>query len=325
MAKFRVLITAQTFRRVEGDHQQKLLDAGCELIDSPYPRAATADELLPLVRDVDAVLASTDAFTRRVIESAGRLKIVARSGVGYDAIDCDAAAERGVWVTVTPGTNELSVADHTLAFILALARHLIPEVADTKAGNWKRPIGVELGGQTLGLVGFGRIGRQVAMRARPFGMNVVVYDVFQDEKAAAEVGARYVSLDELLATSDFVSLHAPALPQTQNIINAQTLGQMKRGAYLINTARGELVDEEALVNALRGGQIAGAALDVFKQEPPPRDHPLLALPNVIATSHVAGVTRQSAQRMAALAADNIVAVLRGERPPYPVNEPRPRA
>jgi phosphoglycerate dehydrogenase-like enzyme len=271
---------------------------------------------------VDAVIASTDAFTRRVLERTECLKIISRSGVGYDSVDCAAAADRGVWVTITPGTNELSVADHTLAFILALARDLVREVGDTKAGNWKRPLGVELAGQTLGLIGFGRIGRQVALRARPFGLRVLVYDVFQDEGAAAEVGARYVELDTLLGEADFVSLHAPALPQTQDIVNAQTIAKMKRGAFLVNTARGELVNEEDLAAALRDGHLGGAALDVFKQEPPPASHPLLALPTVIATSHVAGVTHQSAERMATLSAENVLAVLRGERPPYPVNEPR---
>jgi phosphoglycerate dehydrogenase-like enzyme len=155
-------------------------------------------------------------------------------------------------------------------------------------------------------------------------MQVVVYDVYRDERAAAEVGAHYVTLDELLARADFVSLHAPAMPATHNLINATTLGQMKRTAYLVNTARGELVDEAALAAALREGRIAGAALDVFKQEPPEAGNPLLSLPNVLATPHIAGLTQQSGERMAALSTDNVLAVLRGERPPYPVNEPRPR-
>jgi len=321
MPSYRVLLTSLTFLRVPGDHERRLIDAGCELIASPYQRAATEEELIPLVRDVDAVLATTDAFTRRVFEAANRLKIIARFGVGYDAIDLQAASDHGVWVTTTPGTNDISVADHTLALILALVRQLVPEVNATKAGEWARPIGVELAGLTLGLVGFGRIGRQVALRARAFGMDVLVYDVYQDERAAAEAGARYVALDDLLAHADIVSLHAPATPQTHDLVNGRTLAQMKRGAYLVNTARGELVDEDDLLAALQAGQIAGAALDVFKQEPPPKDHPLLRSPNVIATSHVAGITIQSAQRMAALSAENVLAALHGERPPHPVNEP----
>ena len=322
MAAPRVLITSQAFLREGEAHRQRLIDAGCEVVAGPYPRAATADELIPLLAGIDAVLAATDDYTRRVFERSPQLKIVARVGVGHDAVDCAAAAEHGVWVTITPGTNDRSVADHTLALLLALARDLIQEAADTRAGRWKRAFGVELGGLTLGLVGFGRIGRQVAQRARAFGMDVLIYDVYQDERAAAEAGARYVTLDELLVKSDFVSLHAPATPQTHNLINAATLAQMKPASYLINTARGELVDEDDLATALERGQIAGAALDVFKQEPPGAGHPLLALPNVIATSHVAGLTRQSSERMAQVAADNVLAVLRGERPPHPVNEPR---
>lgn len=322
MADFRVLVTGHTFRRLGGKHEQRLAAAGCGLVSSPYPRAATEDELLPLVRGMDAALAGTDAFTRRVFAAADRLKIVARFGVGYDSVDSAAAAERGVWVTTTPGTNEHSVADHTLALALALARSLVPMVGQTRDGGWERFIGMELAGLTLGLIGFGRIGRRVAARARAFGMSVVVFDLFRDEAAAQELGARYLSLSEVLTASDFISLHAPATPETRDLINAATLKQMKRTAYLINTARGELVNEADLAAALREQRIAGAALDVLKQEPPPPDHPLLSLPNVLPTPHVAGLTTQSAERMAALVVDNILAVLHGERPPHPVNEPR---
>lgn len=321
MAEFRVLITGQSFARSPGDHERRLRGAGCELVTSPYGRALSESELLPLVPGTDAVIAGTDAFTRRVFEAADRLKIVSRFGVGYDAIDLVAAGERGVWVTNTPGTNEHSVADLALTLILALARQLVPSVVSTRKGEWDRSMGIELGGQTLGLIGFGRIGRQVAIRARAFGMNVLIADVVQDERAAAEIGGRYVSLDELLAGSDFVSLHAPSLPETRNLVNAATLGKMKRTAFLVNTARGELVDEADLAEALRSGRIAGAALDVLKKEPPEKDNPLLALPNVLPTAHIAGLTLQSAERMAAVSVDNVLAVQRGERPPYPVNEP----
>jgi D-3-phosphoglycerate dehydrogenase len=319
---FKVLITGHTFRRVGDEHVQRLLAAGCELITSPYQRAAQEAELVPLVADVDAVLAGTDAFTRKVFAAAPRLKIVSRFGVGYDAIDLEAAAAHGVWVTVTPGTNERSVADLTLGLLLALARDIVPAANATRAGQWERTIGVELAGTTLGLIGFGRIGRQVAQRARAFGMDVLIYDVVPDVAAAAESGARHTTLGDLLAASDFVSLHAPATAQTRGLIDATALARMKPTACLINTARGELIDEPALTAALRAGTIAGAALDVFAQEPPDPRNPLLALPNVLATPHIAGVTTRSAALMAKLSADNILAVSRGERPPFPVNEPR---
>jgi D-3-phosphoglycerate dehydrogenase len=324
MPSHTVLVTGHTFRRVAGDHVARLEAAGCETRTSPYDRGATEEELLPLVADVEAVLAGTDAFSRRVFEHAPRLRIVSRFGVGYDAIDVPAATEHGVWVTTTPGTNELSVADHTIALLLGLARHLVPVANLTRAGQWERAIGLELSGAVLGLIGFGRIGRQVALRARACGMEVLVYDVEPDEGAAAALGVRYASLDEVLSAADFLSLHAPATAGTRRLIDARALSLMKPTAYLINTARGDLVDEPALVEALSEGRLAGAGLDVFAQEPPDEANPLLALPNVLATPHIAGITEQSAQRMATLSVDNILAVLEGRRPPHPVNEPRPR-
>ncbi|HVG96460.1 MAG TPA: phosphoglycerate dehydrogenase [Chloroflexota bacterium] len=324
MPEHAVLVTGQTFQRVPGDHVARLEAAGCRVRSSPYVRGPSEAELLPLLADVEAVLAGTHPFTRRVFESAPRLRVVSRFGVGYDAIDVPAATEHGVWITTTPGTNELSVADHTIALLLGLARHLVPLANLTRAGQWERAIGIELSGAVLGLIGFGRIGRQVATRARACGMELLVYDVAPDAAAGAALGARFAPLDEVLATADFVSLHAPATTGTRGLINARTLALMKPTAYLINTARGDLVDEPALAAALRGGRLAGAGLDVFAQEPPDEANPLLALPNVLATPHIAGITEQSAQRMARLAVENILAVLEGGRPPYPVNEPRRR-
>ena len=317
----KVLITSQSFRRASPEHERRVVDAGCEIVPSPFPRAATEDELIPLVGDVDGILAGTDSFTRRVLDAAPRLKVIARIGVGYDAVDLAAADALGIWVTVTPGTNEHSVADAALTLILALGRKLLQAAETTRAGKWDRPLGLEMRGQVLGLIGFGRIGRQVALRARAFGMEVLIYDVFQDEAAARELGCRYVTLDELLGAADFVSLHAPATPDTTDVINARTLALMKPTAFLVNTARGELIDEIALHEALAAGRLAGAGLDVFKQEPPGPANPLLALPNVIALPHVAGVTAQAAENMSVLAADNLLASLRGEKPPHPINNP----
>lgn len=322
MATFRVLCTGHNIRRIVGEHRRRLEEAGCEVVYGPFLRGATEEELPAMLKDIDGVLASTDAFTRTVLEQTDRLKIIARLGVGYDAVDVPAATDHGVWVTTTPGTNELSVADMTLLLVLALARNFVFGVNRTREGAWERTLGSELNGLTLGLVGFGRIGRQVATRARAFGMEVIISDVFQNEAAAAEVGARYVGLEELLAQADVVSLHAPATPETRHLINARTLRLMKPTALLINTARGELVNEADLEQALRDQLIAGAGLDVFSEEPPPADHPLLTLPNVIPTAHIAGITAQSVERMASVAIDNVLAVARGERPPHPVNELR---
>lgn len=321
MSPFRVLLTGHTFRRTAKAHEAALVAAGCEVVPSPYLRPATEDELIPLLKDVDAVLASTDHFTRRVFEASPRLRIVARWGVGFDAIDTEAAADHGVWITTTPGTNEHSVADCALTMILALARDLVGHVETTRAGQWDRRIGGELLDETLGVVGFGRIGRQVAARAAPFGMRILAHDPVMPAAAIRAAGAEPVDLETLMRESDYVTLHAPSMPETRDLINARTLSWCKPTAFIVNTARGDLVNEEDLAAALRAGTIAGAALDVFKVEPTPSDSPLRTLPNVLPLPHIAGITRQSAERMSAACVENILAVLRGGRPPSPVNEP----
>jgi phosphoglycerate dehydrogenase-like enzyme len=321
VSRYRVLLTGHTFRRTAQVHEAALVAAGCEVIPSPHARPATEDELIPLVGNVDAVLASTDHFTRRVFVAAPRLKIVARWGVGFDAIDTEAAAEHGIWITTTPGTNEHSVADCALTMILALARDLVVHVETTRAGRWARQIGSELLDETLGIVGFGRIGRQVALRATPFGMRILAHDPVVPDEAIRAGGAEPVSLEALMRQSDYISLHAPSMPETTDLINARTLAWCKPTAFLINTARGDLVHEEDLAAALRSGAIAGAALDVFKVEPVAKGSPLLSIPNILPLPHIAGITRQSAERMSAACVENILAVLRGDRPPSPVNAP----
>lgn len=326
MSKSRVLLTGHTFRRTASAHEEALVAAGCEVIPSPFVRPASASELIALLDGVDAVLASTDHFTREVFEAAPRLKIVARWGVGFDAIDTEAAADHGVWITTTPGTNEHSVADCTLAMVLALARDLVGHVASTRAGLWQREVGSELLEETLGIIGFGRIGRQVALRAQPFGMRILAYDPIMPEAAIRAGGAEPASLERLMRESDYVTLHAPSMPETRDLINRTTLSWCKPTAFVVNTARGDLVNEDDLAAALRDGTIAGAALDVFKVEPAAADSPFRSLANVVPMPHVAGITRQSAERMSAACVDNILAVLRGEAPPSPVNRPaRPRA
>ena len=223
MSRYRVLLTGHTFRRTAQAHKAALVAAGCDVIPSPYMRPATEDELIPLVGDVDAVLASTDHFTRRVFEAAPRLKIVARWGVGFDAIDTEAAADHGIWITTTPGTNEHSVADCALTMILALARDVVGHVETTRAGQWARQIGSELLDETLGIIGFGRIGRQVAVRAAPFGMRILAHDPVMSDDAIRAGGAEPVSLETLMSESDYISLHAPSMPETKDLINARTL------------------------------------------------------------------------------------------------------
>jgi D-3-phosphoglycerate dehydrogenase len=267
----------------------------------------TAAELARELADAAGlVVRSATRVTAELLEKAAALRVVGRAGVGVDNIDVEAATRRGVLVMNTPGGNAVSVAEHALALLLALARSVPQLAAATRAGRWEKSgaQGVEVRGKTLGLIGLGRVGGEVARRARALEMRVVACDPFLSENAARDAGAELVSLDDLLGRADFISLHTALSPATEKMINAAALGKMKRGARLINTARGELVDEAALAEALRSGHLAGAALDVFAVEPP-RDSPLLAMPNVIATPHVAGSTEEAQEEVGTLIAQQV--------------------
>ena len=279
-----------------------LLDATGWFMSLPS-RGALAVELA----DADALIVrSATRVTAELLGHGPRLRVIGRAGVGVDNIDVEAATRRGILVMNTPGGNAVSVAEHTLALLLALTRSVPQWSAAVHAGRWEKSgaAGIELRGKTLGLIGLGRVGIEVARRAHGLEMDVLACDPYISEKVAREVGAELVPLAELLARSDFVSLHAALGPATDKIINAATIGQMKRGARLVNTARGELVDETALAEALRSGRLAGAALDVFAEEPP-RGSPLLGLPNVIATPHVAGSTEEAQEEVGYLIAQQV--------------------
>jgi D-3-phosphoglycerate dehydrogenase len=259
----------------------------------------TKDNLNAEIADADALIVrSATKVTAELLDRAPRLRAVGRAGVGVDNIDLDAATTRGVLVMSTPGGNAVSVAEHTFALLLALARQVPRLDKAMHEGKWEKSsaAGTEVRGKTLGLIGLGRIGSEVAIRADAFDMRVLGYDPYISEAAAREVQVELVPLDKLLAESDFVSLHTALSPATQNLINAETLAKMKKGARIINAARGELIDEAALAAALKGSHLAGAALDVFVQEPP-KDSPLLGMANVIATPHVAGSTAEAQEEV----------------------------
>ena len=259
----------------------------------------TKDTLNAEIADADALIVrSATKVTADLLDRGVRLRAVGRAGVGVDNIDLDAATTRGVLVMSTPGGNAVSVAEHTFALLLALARQVPRLDKALHEGRWEKSsaAGTEVRGKILGLIGLGRIGSEVAIRADAFDMRVLGYDPYISEAAAREVQVELVPLEKLLAESDFISLHTALSPATQNLINAATLAQMKKGARLINAARGELIDEAALAEALRSGHLAGAALDVFVQEPP-QDSPLLGMANVIATPHVAGSTAEAQEEV----------------------------
>jgi len=315
---FRILVTARSFRKVPGEHHRLLQEAGCEVVESPQDRPLREAEMVDLIADVDGAILGLDEVTARVIAAGKRLKVISRYGVGVDNVDLKAATEAGVVVTNTPGTNHISVAELTMGLIISLARHIPQYNSSTKAGSWGRVTGLELAGKTLGLIGLGQVSREVIKRAAVFAMRILVHTRYPDAELTEAYGVEYVSLRRLLRESDFVSLHCNLTTERIGLIGEDELRSMKPTAYLINTARGELVDEAALYRALQKGWIAGAASDVFVEEPP-TGSPLLQLENFIATPHVAANTYESIQRMGVMAAKNVLAVLNGERPPHVVN------
>ncbi|HEY8415077.1 MAG TPA: D-glycerate dehydrogenase [Thermaerobacter sp.] len=272
-----------------------------------------------------AITMVTDRIDDEVLAAAPRLKVVSNCAVGYDNIDVAAARRRGVMVTHTPGVLTDATADLTMALILACARRLPEAEAALRRGEWStwhplQWLGLELNGAALGIVGLGRIGRAVARRALAFGMRVLYWSRRRDPEAEAAWGIAYRPLDDMLPEVDVLTLHVPLTPETRHLIDARRLARMKRGAILVNTARGDVVDEEALVRALQRGHLAAAGLDVYSREPVPPDHPLLRAPGVIALPHIGSATERTRRRMAELAVANCAAVLRGERPPHPVPE-----
>lgn len=279
----------------------KIADRGLELLREPGWSLLTpaAPDLAPALADADGLIVrSATRVTAGLFDAAPCLRVVGRAGVGVDNIDTDAATLRGVLVMNTPGGNSVSVAEHAFALLLALARAIPQLNTAIHAGRWEKSgaAGTELRGKTLGLIGLGRVGIEVARRARVFEMRVVAHDPYVAAEMAREAGVETLPLADVLSLADYVSLHCALGPATERIIRAETLAQMKRGARLVNTARGELVDEAALADALRSGHLAGAALDVFASEPP-RDSPLLGIPNLIATPHVAGSTQEAQEEV----------------------------
>lgn len=283
------------------------------------PDAATDDvrltraELLARVPDYDAlIIRSGTAIDRALIERGTRLKVIGRAGISLNNVDIAAATERGVMVLNTPQANSLATAEHTLALLLALCRHLPQAETSLRRGEWERSrfLGTQLQGKTLGLIGFGRVGQLVAVRALAFGMEVLAYDPYLDLELARQLNVTVAPFNELLARADMVSLHATLTPETRHLIGAPELARLKRGAWLVNTAHGDLVDEDALHTALTTGQLAGAALDVFAQEPPLHS-PLLQLPNVVCSPHLGASTMEAQRDVSIQVAEHVLEALRG--------------
>jgi D-3-phosphoglycerate dehydrogenase len=314
----RVLVAATSFGRYDARMRTELEAAVGEVIYNATGKPMTSDELVRALPGLDGIIAGLDYLDRPAIESADQLRVIARYGVGLDRVDLDAARQKGIVVTYTPGANSSSVAELTLGVMLALARHIYEAASCTCRGEWPRVTGFSLEGKTVGLVGFGAIGRHVAKLLSGFGCRVIATDVYFDAKAGAELNVQQVDLPTLLKEADIVSLHTPALPETNQMVNDDFLAQMKPGALLVNTARGELIDEAALLRALQSGRLGGAALDAFSEEPPCKDNPLLQQKNLILTPHIGAHTDGAANAMGWGALHDCLAVLRGEEPQHRV-------
>ena len=313
-----VLITPETLLDRSGPHVDLLREAGFEI---RYPKnrqlargGCDVRETLDELSGCSAVIASSEPYLAETIATADSLRVIARCGVGYDRVDITAASEHRIAVTITPTANHEAVAEHALALILAVAKSVDAGGRQLRAGAWPRIITRPLRGRTLGILGLGRIGRSMAIRGAALSMRVIVCEKFPDESFVAQHKIELVDQDELLAQSDYLSLHCPLNDETRGLINRRTLAKMKAGSVLINTARGGLVVEADLIEALRDGPLSAAGLDVFEQEPPSADNPLFKLDNVVVTPHLAGADSMSLQDMATEAAQCIARLSRNEWP-----------
>ncbi|HEY8530449.1 MAG TPA: phosphoglycerate dehydrogenase [Paenibacillaceae bacterium] len=282
------------------------------------------DELAAVIGDYDALLVrSQTKVTARILEAASRLKVIGRAGVGVDNIDLEAATRRGVIVINAPDGNTITTCEHAFAMMMALARHIPQAYAKTIRGEWDRKsfLGVELRNKVLGVIGMGRIGSEVAIRAKAFGMKVLGYDPFLTEERAEKLGVRMASFEEIIRTADFITVHTPLTPETRGMIGREQFAMMKKGVRIINCARGGIIDEAAVVEAIESGIVAGAAFDVFEQEPPPPDHPFLHHPKIIVTPHLGASTVEAQENVAVDVSEQILHVLRGEPFKNAVNMP----
>jgi D-3-phosphoglycerate dehydrogenase len=321
----KILLTTTSYQDCPGDHHALLESTGAEIVRERGPLSEA--QMLELAGDFDAFLCGDDEITQAVIDkSLPKLKIIAKYGIGVDKIDVAYATEKKIPVSFCPGVNHTTVAEHVFMLILALNKNLMEQANATAAGGWKRMTGHEIMGKTIGIIGLGRIGREVAIRANAFGMNCVGYDLYWPEEFAKEQNIeRADDITQLLGECDIVSLHTNLTEQTRDMICAESIKNMKDGATLINCGRGELTNTTDIAAALASGKLGAYGADVLDQEPPPADHPLLGAKNCIITPHVGSRTFESVQRQAGMATQNLVNLLKGEKALAQVNDVPPPA
>jgi len=299
--------------------KQLLLDAGYRIRENPYDRPLSPAELAEYAADVSAVISGVEVWDAAAMDHAPKLRIICKLGVGLDNFDLDAATERDIAITNAPGGNANAVAEFAVGLMISVLRHMATGNRAARTGDWTRFVGHELEGREVGLVGFGRIAQTLARRLRGFDLRLRAYDPAPNRDAAAELGVELAELDDVLAGSDIVSLHLPSTPQTRRFVDAAFLDRMRDGAYLVNTARGALVDEDALVAALRNGKLAGAALDVFEHEPLPATHPFTEMPNVVITNHMAADSHEAYEQIGLINARAVLDVLADRVPANKAN------
>jgi D-3-phosphoglycerate dehydrogenase len=309
-----ILIISSKFRETTEKYRELLEREGCTLAERDIQYPITEDHLAEIIKDADGLITGLEKITPRVLENANRLKVISAGGVGYDHIDLGAATAKGIAVCNCAGCNNRSVAELAFGMMLSLSRQIYQSDRAMRNGEWGRFTGPELWGKTIGIVGLGRVGKSVAQLAKGFGMRILANDVAWDITYADEHGITFVPLDRLIQESDYVTLHTPLTPWTHNLIGDRELDMMKTSAYLINTARGPVVDEPALCKALEQGKIAGAGLDVFVTEPT-NDCAFREFDNVIITPHIGGASDEAYDRSLQLALLNVTSVLNG-RPPH---------
>ena len=312
----KVLVTAKSFGVLSEHDFDDFKAHGYEIKANPQPGVEPSPALLKeLISDVDGIAVGNEKIDKSVFEAAKNLKVIAKFGVGVDNIDLEEARKRGVKVTNVRGANAISVAEHAFGLMLDISKLITSTNRKLLKGNWKTEHGCDVYGKTLGIIGFGKIGQEMAKRAIAFGMTVIAYDEYPNQAAADAFGVKFVSLDELTRKSDYISLHCPKTAENANLFNVKRLAMMKEGSYLINAARGGLVDEEALYDALESGHLAGAAMDVLAVEPMEKRSKLLDCVNFVLTPHCAGVSKDAVAKVAKIVSQNIVDVLEGNECP----------
>lgn len=314
---YKVLITPRSFEKIKDRFDKIFEDEGIDAIINPYGRVLSEEEIEGLIKDVDGIIVGVDPITSRVLEKAHNLKVISKYGVGVDNIDLQKAKEKNIVVTNTPGVNSNAVAELTVGLIINVLRKINLSDKRTREGYWERFIGKELSGKTLGIIGTGSIGRRVIKLLKGFDLKILCYDKYPDNNWALSEGASYVSLPELLQNSDIISIHVPLTEETYHLISEKELSMVKKDVVIINTSRGGIIDEEALYKFLKRGQILGAGLDVFENEPP-KNSPLFELDNVVITSHIGAHTEEAIMNMAIIAVENLILVLKGKEPLYKV-------